>query len=231
MPTTAPQESLSITTLITNASLPVQIIMLILLIMSILSWAVIITKWISISRSEREVKAFEDDFWNSKDLAGLHREVSNSNDGGGPTARIFSAGMDEYISAHRKQPAAAGDAEDRIEIPNRAMKATYFKETGSMDKGLNILASVGSVSPYIGLLGTVWGIMQSFLGLSTASQATLAAVAPGIAEALIATAIGLFAAIPAVLGYNFLTNKIDAISLRLESFMEEFLNILQRQGR
>lgn len=222
------QDEMSIISLITHASLPVQLIMLILVIMSILSWAVIISKYITVRRSTAQIREFEDQFWHSKDLSALHQSVSNDPDGGGPAARIFSSGMNEFIKAHRNK---ASDAENFIEIPNRAMKATYQRELDSMDKRLNFLASTGSVSPYIGLLGTVWGIMHSFIGLTTNTQATLAAVAPGIAEALIATAIGLFAAIPAVLGYNYFSNTVDTLAGRLDSFMDEFLNILQRQVR
>ncbi|WP_028357592.1 protein TolQ [Brackiella oedipodis] len=220
------QEDMSIFSLIANASLPVQIIMLILIIMSIVSWAIIISKYIMINRNYQQTKAFEEEFWNSNDLASLYHQVSKQADTSGPAARVFSAGMNEFLKAHRNN---ASDAESLIHNPNRAMKATYQRELDSMDHRLNFLASTGSVSPYIGLLGTVWGIMHSFIGLSTNTQATLAAVAPGIAEALIATAIGLFAAIPAVLGYNYFSNRTDQLAGRIDSFMDEFINILQRQ--
>ncbi|MFV0284703.1 MAG: protein TolQ [Castellaniella sp.] len=216
---------LSLLSLVGNASLPVQIVMLILLGLSILSWAYIFSKRAALRRADEQTRRFEDDFWAGGDLTVLQQAIASRRDEHGALARIFDAGMTEFVKARRSS--SRGDT--LLDAPRRAMKAAFQREMDSLESHLNFLASTGSVSPYIGLLGTVWGIMHAFMGLSTMQQATLAAVAPGIAEALIATAIGLFAAIPAVLAYNRYTNQIDRLSIRFESFVEEFLNILQRQ--
>ncbi|ETD72397.1 protein tolQ [Pelistega indica] len=218
---------MSVFTLIADASLPVQIIMLILVTISVISWAFIISKYLTISRTDKQTKEFEQQFWRGGDLGSLHQNISRNPDEAGALGRIFDAGMTEFLKARQKE----ASAETQVEGAERAMRATYQREVDLLDSKLNFLASAGSVSPYIGLLGTVWGIMHSFLGLSTNVTATLAAVAPGIAEALIATAIGLFAAIPAVLAYNYFSNSIDKVSSRFDSFMDEFLNILQRQTK
>src|SRR5690606_4201860 len=157
----------------------------------------------------------------------LQQSIATRREEHGALAKIFDAGMTEFIKVRRNN----GSADAILDGSRRAMRATYQREMDSLESHLNFLASAGSVSPYIGLLGTVWGIMQAFLGLSSMQQATLSAVAPGIAEALIATAIGLFAAIPAVVAYNRYTNEIDRLSIRFDSFIDEFLNILQRQVR
>ena len=169
-----------------------------------------------------QTQHFEDDFWSGGDLAALHQTASKRRGEMGALARIFDAGMTEFLKTHRSTNAVDG--------ARRAMRAAFQREVDDMETNLGFLASAGSVSPYIGLLGTVWGIMHSFLGLASAEQATLAAVAPGIAEALIATAMGLFAAIPAVIAYNRYTNDIDRLAIRFETFVDEFLNILQRQN-
>lgn len=228
MPPIETQDSMSVISLILNASLPVQIIMLILVIASVLSWAIIISKYLQVKRAMSQTRAFEQDFWQSKELSDLHQRVSRDLDQSGPLARIFNAGMGEFLRSRRN---AQGDNDLIVDGTYRAMQATTQRELDSLDTKLNFLASTGSVSPYIGLLGTVWGIMHSFIGLSTATNATLSAVAPGIAEALIATAIGLFAAIPAVLAYNYFTTENDKIASRFDSFSDELLNILQRQLR
>ncbi len=219
------QSDLSLLSLIANASIPVQIVMLILLAVSILSWTYIFSKRAALKRADAQTRRFEDDFWAGGDLTVLQQAIASRREEHGALARIFDAGMTEFIKARRSS--ARGDA--LLDAPRRAMRAAYQREMDSLESHLNFLASTGSVSPYIGLLGTVWGIMHAFMGLSTMQQATLAAVAPGIAEALIATAIGLFAAIPAVVAYNRYTNEIDRLSLRFDSFVDEFLNILQRQ--
>lgn len=219
------QSDLSLLSLITNASIPVQIVMLILLGVSILSWTYIFSKRAALKRANEQTRRFEDDFWAGGDLTVLQQAVASRRDEHGALARIFDAGMTEFVKARRST--TRGDS--LLDAPRRAMKAAYQREMDSLESHLNFLASTGSVSPYVGLLGTVWGIMHAFMGLSTMQQATLAAVAPGIAEALIATAIGLFAAIPAVVAYNRYTNEIDRLSLRFDSFVDEFLNILQRQ--
>ena len=220
---------MSLLTLITDASVPVQLIMLLLLGISIMSWTYIFAKRLAIKRAHAQTRRFEDDFWSGGDLSMLQQAVASRRDEQGALARIFDAGMTEFLKARRGN--ATGDAITLLDGPRRAMRAAYQREMDSLESHLNFLASAGSVSPYIGLLGTVWGIMHAFIGLSNMQQATLASVAPGIAEALIATAIGLFAAIPAVVAYNRFTNDIDRISIRFDSFVDEFLNILQRQVR
>lgn len=222
-----PTSDLSLISLILDASLPVQLVMLILVGISVLSWTYIFSKKAALKRAREQTQLFEDDFWAGGDLAALQRTISSNPADYGALARIFDAGMTELIKARRTN----GSSEALLDGPRRAMRASYQREMDSLESHLNFLASAGSVSPYIGLLGTVWGIMHAFLGLSGMQQATLAAVAPGIAEALIATAIGLFAAIPAVIAYNRYTNEIDRISMRFDSFIDEFLNILQRQVR
>lgn len=216
---------LSLLSLIINASIPVQLVMLLLLGISILSWTYIFSKRAAIRRANEQTRRFEDDFWAGGDLSVLQQAINSRRAEHGALARIFDAGMTEFIKARRNN----NNAEHILDGPRRAMRAAYQREMDSLESKLNFLASAGSVSPYIGLLGTVWGIMHAFIGLSGMQQATLAAVAPGIAEALIATAIGLFAAIPAVVAYNRFTNEIDRLSLRFDSFVDEFLNILQRQ--
>ncbi|MFA5489854.1 MAG: protein TolQ [Candidimonas sp.] len=218
---------LSLLSLVLDASIPVQLVMLILLGISILSWTYIFSKRAAIKRANDQTRRFEDDFWTGGDLTMLQQAVASRRDEHGALARIFDAGMTEFLKARRGN--VSGEAV--LDGPRRAMRAVYQRELDGLESKLNFLASAGSVSPYIGLLGTVWGIMHAFIGLSSMQQATLAAVAPGIAEALIATAIGLFAAIPAVVAYNRYTNDVDRLSIRFDSFIDEFLNILQRQVR
>lgn len=221
---------MSLLSLISHASVPVQLIMLMLLGISIMSWTYIFAKRLAIKRADTQTRRFEDDFWSGGDLSMLQQAVASRRDEQGALARIFDAGMTEFLKA-RRGGGSGGDATALLDGPRRAMRAAYQREMDSLESHLNFLASAGSVSPYIGLLGTVWGIMHAFIGLSNMQQATLASVAPGIAEALIATAIGLFAAIPAVVAYNRFTNDIDRLSIRFDSFVDEFLNILQRQVR
>ena len=221
------QEEMSIFSLILNASLPVQLIMLLLVAISVVSWAFIFSKYVTLTRTIKQTREFEQSFWRGGDLGNLHQNVARDLEQSGPLARIFDAGMNEFLKARNNE----ANGETQIEGATRAMRATYQREVDSLDSKLSFLASAGSVSPYIGLLGTVWGIMHSFIGLTTDTTATLAAVAPGIAEALIATAIGLFAAIAAVLAYNYFSNHIDKTAGRFDSFIDEFLNILQRQVR
>lgn len=222
--------NMSLLSLISHASVPVQLIMLMLLGISIMSWTYIFAKRLAIKRADSQTRRFEDDFWSGGDLSMLQQAVASRRDEQGALARIFDAGMTEFLKA-RRGGGSGGDATALLDGPRRAMRAAYQREMDSLESHLNFLASAGSVSPYIGLLGTVWGIMHAFIGLSNMQQATLASVAPGIAEALIATAIGLFAAIPAVVAYNRFTNDIDRLSIRFDSFVNEFLNILQRQVR
>ncbi len=226
-------EDLSFISLIANASIFVQLVMSLLLLVSLTSWTYIFNKLFAIKKARRQTEEFERNFWSGGSLLDLYQEATASKRlgrGGGALERIFEAGMSEY---HKVKNASKTnlDASAMLDGARRAMRAAYQREMDMLDAHLNFLASVGSVSPYIGLLGTVWGIMNSFRGLSNVQQATLAAVAPGIAEALIATAIGLFAAIPAVLAYNRYSHDIDRLAIRFESFIEEFSNILQRQSR
>lgn len=218
---------MSFFTLIAGASLPVQLVMLILVIVSLFSWWYIFIKVATIKRAERDAEDFEKNFWMGGDLNKLYEGVAAGRRKPQGMESIFEAGFKEY-ARHRQQ--ARMDVSDVMEGARRAMRATYNREMDDLDAHLPFLASVGSVSPYIGLFGTVWGIMNAFRGLSNVAQATLSQVAPGIAEALVATAIGLFAAIPAVIAYNRFASSVDRLSVRYESFMEEFTNILQRKS-
>jgi biopolymer transport protein TolQ len=219
------QTDLSFVALITHASVVVQAILLLLVALSLWSWWQIFLKLFQLRRTARDTDAFENEFWKGGDLNALYQGASQSRVGSG-LEHIFTAGFREY-SKHRRQGSDTGSTMDSA---RRAMRASYQREVDAMDAHLSGLATVGSVSPYIGLLGTVWGIMNAFRGLANVSQATLAHVAPGIAEALIATAIGLFAAIPAVVAYNRYTHDVDRLAVRYETFIEEFSNILQRQA-
>lgn len=218
---------MSFFTLIAGASLPVQLVMLILVITSLFSWWYIFIKVATIKSAEKDAEQFEETFWTGGDLNKLYDSVTAGRRKPQGMASIFEAGFKEYIK-HKQQ--ARMEVSDVMEGARRAMRAAYNREMDDMDAHLPFLASVGSVSPYIGLFGTVWGIMNAFRGLSNVAQATLTQVAPGIAEALVATAIGLFAAIPAVIAYNRFASSVDRLSVRYESFMEEFTNILQRKS-
>ena len=221
-------QDLSILSLITNASVLVQAVMALLLVVSLMSWTYIFRKWFVLRRARAQTEKFERDFWSGAELSALYQSAANDRHGAGSLERIFEAGMREYIKLKASQ---RPDAAIQLEGARRAMRATYQREMDDLESHLAFLASVGSVSPYVGLFGTVWGIMNSFRGLANVQQATLANVAPGIAEALVATAIGLFAAIPAVVAYNRYAHDIDRLAIRFESFIEEFSNILQRQVR
>lgn len=226
-------DDMSLVSLIVGASLPVQIVMVILLITSIFSWWYIFIKVFTVKAAERNAEKFETAFWSGGDLNKLYDGLSSGKHRKSQgMASIFEAGFKEFVR-HKQHSSKNGDSKidvsDVMEGAQRAMRATYNREMDELDSHLPFLASVGSVSPYIGLFGTVWGIMNSFRGLSNVAQATLSQVAPGIAEALIATAIGLFAAIPAVIAYNRFASSVDRLSVRYESFMEEFTNILQRR--
>jgi len=218
---------MSIFSLVAGASLPVQLVMLILLITSLFSWWYIFIKLATIKRAETSAEDFEKSFWTGGDLNKLYEAISAGRRKPQGMASIFEAGFKEY-ARHKQQ--ARMEVSDVMEGARRAMRAAYNREMDDLDSHLPFLASVGSVSPYIGLFGTVWGIMNAFRGLSNVAQATLSQVAPGIAEALVATAIGLFAAIPAVIAYNRFASAADRLSVRYESFMEEFTNILQRKS-
>jgi biopolymer transport protein TolQ len=220
-------QDLELWTLIVNASLVVKLVMLLLLAVSFLSWTFIFSKWIAIRRARAQTETFERDFWSGNDLNLLYQGAVNSRHTIGSLERIFEAGFREFSKLRNQR---GNDASALVEGAERAMRATYQREMDHLERHLSFLASTGSVSPYVGLFGTVWGIMHAFRSLANVQQATLSLVAPGIAEALIATAIGLFAAIPAVVAYNRFSHDIDRLSIRFESFMGEFSNILHRQG-
>jgi biopolymer transport protein TolQ len=225
-------QDMSVWALVANASLFVQLVMLGLLLASLLSWWYIFRKFFALRRAKADTDAFEKDFWSGGDLNSLYQAAAAAKHRSGSLERIFEAGFREFAKLKQRQ-GVAGTQVDRsaaIDGTRRAMSATYQREMDALEDHLAFLASVGAVAPYVGLLGTVWGIMHAFMGLSTVAQATLSLVAPGIAEALIATAMGLFAAIPAVLAYNRFSYDIDRLAVRFESFIEEFSNILQRQG-
>ena len=220
---------LSIITLITRASIVVQIVLAILVIFSLASWTVIFQKWFQISKARTEAKNFDKRFWGGADLNQLYETASDNRSTIGPMGGIFYSGMTEFLRS-RSRPDSANGSFTLIDSIARAMRARFQRELDGLESGLSLLATIGSVSPYIGLFGTVWGIMDAFTGLGNLESASLAVVAPGIAEALVATAIGLFAAIPAVIGYNRFAYSIDRLSIQYESFMQEFQNILSRQN-
>jgi biopolymer transport protein TolQ len=198
---------------------------LILLLVSVFSWAAIFRKLLSLSRVKNLNDEFEREFWSGKSLNELFAAATQNAKLAGPMERIFASGMREYQKLRERRISDSGLLMDGA---RRAMRASLQREMDEIESNLSMLASVGSVSPYIGLFGTVWGIMHAFTGLAALQQVTLAKVAPGIAEALVATAIGLFAAIPAVLAFNRFSRDIDRVANKLETFIEEFSNILQR---
>ena len=217
---------LSIAGLILGASLLVKFVMLILLLASLTSWAIIFAKRRELKRARVEAAKFEDRFWSADDLSALFNTISNRR--GDPVGMegVFEAGFSEYARLRKRERIEPGTILDGSQ---RAMRIEISRRIEELENHLPFLATVGSVSPYIGLFGTVWGIMNSFQALGNVHQATLAMVAPGISEALIATAMGLFAAIPAVIAYNRYATAIDRLYARYEIFMEEFSAILQRQ--
>ena len=221
-------QDLEIWTLIASASLVVKFVMALLLGVSFMSWLFIFRKMFTIRRARAETDAFEREFWGGNDLNLLYQGAVNNRHSIGSLERIFEAGYREFSKLRGQR---GTDPSTMVDGARRAMRATYQREMDVLESHLSFLASAGSVSPYVGLFGTVWGIMHAFRGLANVQQATLAQVAPGIAEALVATAIGLFAAIPAVVAYNRYSHDIDRLAIRFESFMEEFSNILQRQAQ
>ena len=219
-------QDLSILAMFWNASVIVKIVMALLLVVSFMSWYFIFHKLFTIRRARGQTEQFERDFWSGNDLNALYQSAVNHRHSTGSLERIFEAGFREYAKLRSQR---AADPSVLVDGARRAMRATYQREMDRLESHLAFLASVGSVSPYVGLLGTVWGIMHAFRGLANVQQATLAAVAPGIAEALVATAIGLFAAIPAVVAYNKLSTDFGRYAGRLEAFATEFSAILSRQ--
>ena len=218
-------QDLSIISLVANASVLVQLVMAALLLASLFSWYYIFIKRFQLRRSTAQADEFEKQFWSGAELSSLYHRA-NASRHAGTLERIFEAGFREFTKL-TKQPGM--DVASVMDGTRRAMRATYQREMDNLESHLAFLASVGSVSPYVGLFGTVWGIMNAFRGLANVAQATLGHVAPGIAEALIATAMGLFAAIPAVVAYNRFSGDVNRLAIRFDSFMEEFSNILQRQ--
>ena len=223
------EQNLSILSLIVNASLLVQLVMAILLLASVISWIMIVQRGLYLRNAEDDFRNFEDTFWSGIDLNNLYQELTElvHKDGAGDgVENVFRAGFKEFrrlMQSEKANPDAVMAGTDR------AMRIALSREEEKLSANLPFLASVASVSPYIGLFGTVWGIMNAFRGLAMVQQATLATVAPGISEALIATAMGLFAAIPAVLAYNRYAAKVEVIGANYETFAEEFSSILHRQ--
>ena len=220
-------QDLEIWTLIVHASVVVKFVMAILLLVSFMSWMFIFQKFYVIRRAVAQTLKFEREFWGGQDLNALYQGAVNHRHSIGSLERIFESGYREFAKLRGQRET---EPSDMVDGARRAMRATFQREMDYLERHLAFLASTGSVSPYVGLFGTVWGIMHAFRSLANVQQATLAQVAPGIAEALIATAIGLFAAIPAVVAYNRFSHDVDRIAVRFESFMEEFSNILHRQA-
>ena len=219
-------QDFSILQLVLHASTIVQLVMAALMIGSLASWTVIFGKLFGLRSVRSANDLFEREFWAGRNLNDLYTDATKQATGA-PMERIFASGMREFFKLREKR---VDDSGALLDGARRAMRASFQRELDAVESNLSFLASVGSVSPYVGLFGTVWGIMHAFIGLSNLQQVTLATVAPGIAEALVATAIGLFAAIPAVIAYNRFARDIDRIAIQLESFIEEFSNILQRNA-
>src|ERR1700761_8420629 len=219
-------DQLSIIRIIAEASIPVQVVLGILLLASLTSWAIIFRKRLVIGRARRGADQFETSFWSGGDLAQLYRAIEQR---GGATgmASIFEFGFREFA---RLRQQASNSADQLLEGARRAMRVGQLKEIDRLEQSLATLATVGSTSPYVGLFGTVWGIMSAFYSLGNVQQATLAMVAPGISEALITTAFGLFAAIPAVIAYNRFADQVARLEIRFDAFTEEFSTILQRHA-
>lgn len=220
-------ESMSIVSLIINASIVVQLVMLILFTLSMVSWYMIWQRQAVLSKTSKALKNFEERFWSGMDLSRLFVQVNTEPNLFSGEENIFRAGFKEFA---RLRKGGGSEAEAVMEGTERAMRVALLREQEKLELHLSFLATVGSTSPYIGLFGTVWGIMHSFLALANQTQATLSVVAPGIAEALIATAIGLFAAIPAVISYNRFSSVVDHLLHNYETFMDEFSSILHRKA-
>jgi biopolymer transport protein TolQ len=220
-------QDLDIFQLVAHASLVVQAVLVLLVLISVMSWAAIFRKLINLHRIKQQNDAFTKEFWAGSSLEELYNTAQQRSQNSGPMERIFASGMREVRKEMRERRVA--EVGTVMDSARRAMRASLQREMDAVETNLSFLASVGSVSPYLGLFGTVWGIMHAFTGLASLQQVTLATVAPGIAEALVATAIGLFAAIPAVVAYNRFARDLDRIGIQQETFMEEFSNILQRK--
>lgn len=221
------QADLSITALILEASIVVQLVMLMLVAFSVAGWAMIFQRRKVINQALTDAHKFEDRFWSGVDLARLFQEISARAHNSRGMELLFFAGFKEFARL-RNNPEM--ERQDVLDASYRAMRVTHSREIDKLEANLSLLATIGSISPYVGLFGTVWGIMNAFIGLGAVQQATLAMVAPGIAEALIATAMGLFAAIPAVIAYNRFSHRVEKVDNQYVNFMDELLAILQRQG-
>ena len=217
---------LSVWTLVLDASPIVQAVVALLMAASVASWAVIFRKGQVIGRSRRQADTFETAFWSGGDLTALYRSIETKGRAGTGLQSIFESGFGEFSRLRQ----LGTPIEQLLSGARRAMRVAHLRELDRLEQNLAFLATVGSTSPYVGLFGTVWGIMTAFHNLGNVQQATLAAVAPGIAEALITTAVGLFAAIPAVIAYNRLAEQVSRLELRFDTFVEEFSTILQRHG-
>ena len=220
-------QDLDIWQLVLHASVVVKVVMALLVAVSFMSWMFIFQKWFVIRRAVAQTLQFEREFWGGQDLNALYQGAVNHRHTIGSLERVFEAGYREFAKLRSQ---AGTNVADMVDGARRAMRATFQREMDFLERHLAFLASTGSVSPYVGLFGTVWGIMHAFRGLANVQQATLAQVAPGIAEALVATAIGLFAAIPAVVAYNRYSHDVDRLGNRFEIFMEVFSNFLHRQA-
>ncbi len=217
---------LSLFQLVANASLLVQLVMLLLMLASLVSWTMIFRKRTVLKQARRAADEFEERFWSGKDLVSMYNRITAPRYTPTGMEKIFEAGFREFARLHKQN---GMEPRSVLDGTQRSMRVTLAREMDNLELHLAFLATVGSTSPYVGLFGTVWGIMNSFRALGNVNQATLAMVAPGIAEALIATAMGLFAAIPAVIAYNRYANDVDRLLNRYDTFMEEFSTILQRQ--
>jgi biopolymer transport protein TolQ len=220
------QIDLSIINLIMDASLLVKLVMLVLVLASLWSWTLIFSKRFAMRRARRAADSFEDRFWSTEDLSTLYSRITGRGHEPSGMERIFEAGFREFARLRKREGI---DPRAVLEGAQRSMRVALNREIEELEHSLSFLATVGSVSPYIGLFGTVWGIMNSFQALGNVHQATLGMVAPGISEALVATAMGLFAAIPAVIAYNRYSSDLDRLFSRYDIFVEEFSSILQRQ--
>jgi biopolymer transport protein TolQ len=218
---------LNIPALVLGASLPVKLVLILLVVFSFTSWVIIFRKKAMLDRAMRGADEFEERFWSGADLAGLFREVTAHGDQLTGIESIFEAGFREFARLRQRRQM---DARTMLEGAQRGMRVAESREIDRLEQNLEFLANVGSISPYVGLFGTVWGIMIAFQGLASVKEATIAMVAPGISEALIATAMGLLAAIPAVWAYNRYQNKLERVNTRYDTFVEEFSSILQRQA-
>lgn len=218
---------MSIQELVLDASPVVQAVMVLLLIMSLASWAVAIAKSFEINRAKKQANKFDELFWSTPELTSLYNDVSNDIIRRSSSSTIFEAGFKEFI---RLKKQGVNDAADLVSGAQRTMKVAFTKESEKLENRIPMLATVGSSAPYIGLFGTVWGVMHAFSELGNIQNATLSSVAPGISEALIATAMGLFAAIPATIAYNRLSVKSEKVMMQYENFAEGFLTIIQRQA-